>query len=185
MCNHERPHFAIQITVFNMQNAVFWDVSLCGFCKNQRFGGTSVLTRATRRNIPEDGSFHSHRCENVKSYLVFNILLFLLSPPATNMIQVNKLRSIRTFDSPCARAQRMADWLDGTAFFSLVCFCSGWILVEGIGILMTSQASDTCFVCTNISYDRNFEFSWNDAYVYIILYVLFVICGVDIWVVRL
>jgi hypothetical protein len=29
---------------------------------------TSVLTRATRRNIPEDIIFHSHRRENLKSY---------------------------------------------------------------------------------------------------------------------
>jgi hypothetical protein len=29
---------------------------------------TSVLTRATRRNIPEDTIFHSHRRENLKSY---------------------------------------------------------------------------------------------------------------------
>jgi hypothetical protein len=29
---------------------------------------TSVLTRATRRNIPEDTFLHSHRRENLKSY---------------------------------------------------------------------------------------------------------------------
>jgi hypothetical protein len=29
----------------------------------------SVLTRATRRNIPEDHILHSHRCENLKSYI--------------------------------------------------------------------------------------------------------------------
>jgi hypothetical protein len=28
---------------------------------------TSVLTLATRRNIPEDGILHSHRRENLKS----------------------------------------------------------------------------------------------------------------------
>jgi hypothetical protein len=28
----------------------------------------SVLTRATRRNIPEDTIIHSHRRENLKSY---------------------------------------------------------------------------------------------------------------------
>jgi hypothetical protein len=30
---------------------------------------TSVLTRATRRNIPEDGTVHSYRLENLKSYM--------------------------------------------------------------------------------------------------------------------
>jgi hypothetical protein len=29
---------------------------------------TSVYTRATRRNIPEDTILHSHRRENLKSY---------------------------------------------------------------------------------------------------------------------
>jgi hypothetical protein len=30
---------------------------------------TSVLTRATRRNTPEDGILHSHCRENLKSYI--------------------------------------------------------------------------------------------------------------------
>jgi hypothetical protein len=34
---------------------------------------TSVLTTATRRNIPEDGILHSHRCENLKSYITSGI----------------------------------------------------------------------------------------------------------------
>jgi hypothetical protein len=33
---------------------------------------TSVLTRATRRNNPEDTILHSHRRENLKSYIVYN-----------------------------------------------------------------------------------------------------------------
>jgi hypothetical protein len=31
---------------------------------------TSVLTKATRPNIPENGILHSHRRENLKSYIV-------------------------------------------------------------------------------------------------------------------
>jgi hypothetical protein len=34
---------------------------------------TSVLTRATRRNIPEDTILHSHRRENLKSYIIIPV----------------------------------------------------------------------------------------------------------------
>jgi hypothetical protein len=34
--------------------------------------GMSVLTRATRRNVPEDTILHSHRRENLKSYISCN-----------------------------------------------------------------------------------------------------------------
>jgi hypothetical protein len=33
------------------------------------FSETSVLTKATRRNNPEDTILHSHRRENLKSYM--------------------------------------------------------------------------------------------------------------------
>jgi hypothetical protein len=36
--------------------------------------GTSVITRATRRNIPEDTILHSHRRENLKCYIKRNEL---------------------------------------------------------------------------------------------------------------
>jgi hypothetical protein len=36
------------------------------------FSETSVLTRATRRNNPEDTILHSHRRENLKSYKYIN-----------------------------------------------------------------------------------------------------------------
>jgi hypothetical protein len=38
---------------------------------------TSVLTRATRRNIPEDAILHSHRRENLKSHMEMEQFCFL------------------------------------------------------------------------------------------------------------
>jgi hypothetical protein len=43
---------------------------------------TSVLSRATRRNIPEDGFIHSHRREGLKSYMD----VFVSLKTATNTI---------------------------------------------------------------------------------------------------
>jgi hypothetical protein len=39
---------------------------------------TSVDTqRTTRRYIPEDSTLHNHRCENLKSYLISAVYLFV------------------------------------------------------------------------------------------------------------
>jgi hypothetical protein len=55
---------------------------------------TSVLTRATRRNNPEDTILHSHRRENLKSYRVpFS------SPPTTRRVTMEVL-----WDSDAVRA---------------------------------------------------------------------------------
>jgi hypothetical protein len=40
---------------------------------------TSVLKRATRRNIPEDTILHSHRRENLKSYMNVIIVMIIIS----------------------------------------------------------------------------------------------------------
>jgi hypothetical protein len=56
---------------------------------------TSVLTRATRRNIPEDTILHSHRRENLKCYkyqvtwyLVFLHRKFTASPLYRHFVNV-------------------------------------------------------------------------------------------------
>jgi hypothetical protein len=51
---------------------------------------TSVLTRATQRNIPEDGILHSHRRENLKSYKAK--LHWLHEPSEINGDNLNNVR---------------------------------------------------------------------------------------------
>jgi hypothetical protein len=45
---------------------------------------TSVPTRATWCNIPEDATLHSHRCENLKSYI--NLYMFACICERTGLI---------------------------------------------------------------------------------------------------
>jgi hypothetical protein len=67
----------------SMKSSVFWDITPCSPLKaNRRFGGTCRLHLQGRRisrsrnqresrwqACPEDRNFHSHRCENLKSYI--------------------------------------------------------------------------------------------------------------------
>jgi hypothetical protein len=75
----------------SFKSIIFWDITPCSPLKvNRRFGGTSPpssgsnkpskicssetsvdFRRNTRRCIPDDSTLHNHRCENLKSYVVF------------------------------------------------------------------------------------------------------------------
>jgi hypothetical protein len=50
---------------------------------------TSVLTRATWRNIPEDGIPHTHRRENLKSYPVHSKYSCIMKMKATFFLNVS------------------------------------------------------------------------------------------------
>jgi hypothetical protein len=65
-------------TAVTMKNAVFWDVTPCGSCKNRHFGGRyclhrqgeknrAVLTTATRRHNPEDGILQEYSVVRIGS----------------------------------------------------------------------------------------------------------------------
>jgi hypothetical protein len=54
---------------------------------------TSVLTRATRRNNPEDTILHSHRRENLKSY----IRMMTTPPTATQVLNAHNVAACLKF----------------------------------------------------------------------------------------
>jgi hypothetical protein len=50
---------------------------------------TSVLTRATRRNIPEDAILLNHRRENLKSYKAMACVVPEMAPPPPGHIPIS------------------------------------------------------------------------------------------------
>jgi hypothetical protein len=54
---------------------------------------TSVLTRATRRNIPEDNILHSHRRENLKSYVSLYVYSYVQHRTMSNVLKLSDSES--------------------------------------------------------------------------------------------
>jgi hypothetical protein len=53
-----------------MKSTVFWYVALCRYSENRRSSEMSVYTISAWPHIPEDGTLHSRRRGNLKSYKV-------------------------------------------------------------------------------------------------------------------
>jgi hypothetical protein len=55
--------------IFRMTRIGELGTTLAVTSNGSRLGRNTVLTRATRRQIPEDDILHSHRHENLKTYM--------------------------------------------------------------------------------------------------------------------
>jgi hypothetical protein len=179
-------------TAVAMMNAVFWDVSPCGSCKNRHLGGiyrlhqllftanvlpislflftlmteeicsseTSVLTRVTRRYIPEDGIFRCYFTRRVRK------------------ASLNKSRNTNSpFQGTCSRSA-VADCSDGVARCSStnvinspqLCNTVECREFKNIGSLLSPCLScysihsaldiltRSCFVCSQWNYTNYFEY---------------------------
>jgi hypothetical protein len=68
---------------------------------------TSVLTRATLRNVPEDTILHSHRRENLKSYIYLNVYGLFTDSVNSSEYNVNNInRIINNYDDWRGRGRR-------------------------------------------------------------------------------
>jgi hypothetical protein len=86
---------------------------------------TSVLTRATRRNNPEDTILHSHRRENLKSYIMIpHCLDSLLTDGGKVFSLTNRLRS-----KPC----KIFISVPGSHFYQRLSKLQSLVRVEGLG----------------------------------------------------
>jgi hypothetical protein len=71
---------------------------------------TSVLTRATRRNIPEDTILHSHGRENLKSY-VYNVYIQVF-PKAIHQRLIANVKVLSVADCLDVLMCRAQEWND-------------------------------------------------------------------------
>jgi hypothetical protein len=73
-------HWPVPRARLILNGTIFWDITPCSpLSLNLRFGGT------TWRYIPEDGTLHNHRCENLKSY---RLILFMGSPTISSTFTI-------------------------------------------------------------------------------------------------
>jgi hypothetical protein len=97
------------------------------------FSETSVLTTATRRNIPEDTILRSHRRENLKSY--YRMLLIQSTTDAHTEIRIG---------SPKKRQQAVnAISPNGDPEITLACICGDCDTSEGRRIEVTGSSAST------------------------------------------